>query len=470
METEVFLQRANNIFVLLALTAMQVSFAEPLSLETVFKSTRDFHPKISVELQKLDSAKGKLMSSEAAFDLRLSAKGQSQSTGYYQNREIGTRLDQPISFGGISLYGGWRWSGGLFPNYDGKRVTGTDGEIFAGIDIPLLRGRATDSQRTAIATAKAQTKQAQAQVDVTLINSLHEAAIKYWSWIEAVQQLKINQELLAFAEARQQFIQAKIKHGDLPAMEAVDNRRTILNRTNKIVESERDVEQAAIQLSFYYRDSKGDPIVPSSNSAPTGFPDPKTLPMGEGEKRFARAVELRPEFARIRAMIAEVDMKEKLAENDLLPQLSLFGETSQDLGNSDPTRSQGEFRAGLQISIPLQRRKAKGARTVARAGRLQVEKQLQLLSDQAKMEVGYSIASLVATFQQAELAREEVSVNRKLVEGERIRFKRGDSPILIVNMRELSLGDARIRLNKALSNHQKARVRLLAVTGELKNQ
>lgn len=452
-----------------AIAFQEPALSDPLTLERVIESVRTSFPKIKMQLRKAEEAESKELESRGELDLYLSAGAQVQPKGYYQNREYYLKLQQPTTVWGTTFYGGWRSGQGAFAPYEGKRVTGSGGELSAGLQIPLLRGGWIDSRRAKIQQAIVGVRGAKSGLSTTELLAVRAAGIKFWKWVEACRRVEIGRDLLLTAKERQGWIQRKVKAGDFAALQDVENQRVILDRQNKLVDAERDERQAALELSLYLRDEKGEPVVPSVNQAPADFPEQKPLDSKLSSELKEKALKSRPDLEQLAAELAGVVVTENLKDNELWPQLDVYGEISQDLGATDPTRSPTELRAGIQLSIPLERRKAKGARSAARAKRLRIESELSFLRDQIGIEVESLVTAIRAVQAQVGLAEAEVAANEALVKGERTRFKMGDSQIFLVNMREVALGDSLIRLIKARTLYQIALIEISTSIGQLGN-
>ena len=457
-----------NILLILALSPS--GFASgTLTLDKVLQSTRSFYPKNLGMKYVAEKARAKSDGAMGNFDPKLSLKGEVQPTSFYQNNEVLAGVELPTRLWGTSFFAGWRRSQGKFPDYEGKRVTGEDGELNLGFNVPLLRGGPTDPERTEIEVANSRATEREAALDSAVLNSLLVASIKYWKWVESVQRLKITESLLEAAEERKSWINTRVKLGDIPALEAKDNERTILDRKTKVVIAEQELMSAALELSMYYRDEQGLPQVPNPDQAPKAFPEANHFSPEETTAKSSLAFKLRPELRQVTAKVAEINAELGLAETELLPTLDFYTQGSRDFGTVDVTRQGTELKAGLVFKIPLWRRKAKGQVAAASAQKMKLETEARLIRDQIKVNVSQSLAALISTFQQIKFAQEEVELNAQLVKGEQTRFKQGDSHIMFVNLRELNLVDSEMRLVKARSKHQQGLAHLLYVTGELAN-
>ena len=128
-----------NILLILALSPS--GFASgTLTLDKVLQSTRSFYPKNLGMKYVAEKARAKSDGAMGNFDPKLSLKGEVQPTSFYQNNEVLAGVELPTRLWGTSFFAGWRRSQGKFPDYEGKRVTGEDGELNLGEVSPCLWG------------------------------------------------------------------------------------------------------------------------------------------------------------------------------------------------------------------------------------------------------------------------------------------------------------------------------------------
>ncbi|MFN7132002.1 MAG: TolC family protein, partial [Myxococcales bacterium] len=340
------------------------------------------------------------------------------------------------------------------------------GEVRSGINVPLWRNGPVDRRRTAIARAELQTRAARAGTDLQLIDSVRQATQRYWDWVAAGQRLRVAEELLRIARERQEGIEERARAGDIPEIEGADNARTIRQREARVVAAERTLQAAAIELSLYLRDPDGTPRVPDASRLPDAFPAP--MPSSELE-RLAEHTELafarRPELVRLQAQRGQQELEREWAANQAAPAVDLSIAASRDLGEVPPKLQKTDLELGLLIELPLQRRTAIGRREAAEATIAGLQAQLRLTMDRIQNEVRDAAIGLDAARRRVELAAAEITLAERLAEGERTRLSLGDSNVLLVNLREQALAEARLGLVEALQEYFRTRAQFGYATG-----
>lgn len=438
----------------------------PLGTDELMASVERAFPLVDAARREQEAAAGVALDARGGFDLKLKA-GAETVQGYYDNERVKAGVEQPLAPLGMTLFGGYRVGRGTFPTYDEKALTLGDGEVSAGLNLPLLRDRATDQRRAALRVSALGVDVADQTVAKARLSAFKDALKVYWEWVASGRQLAVVRGLLDLAEQRDRDLETAVSLGQIAPVERVDNRRAILQRRSALVTAGRAVEAAAIGLSLYYRGIDGAPVRLSADRLPAALPEPETLSSEDEAAAIDAALVRRPEVQSLRLKRQQQDVETNLAGNALLPSLNLFADLSRDYGTGRVSRTGTELAGGISFEMPLQRRKAAGKLAQARAKLGVLDAELRLAQDRVRAEVQDAASALRAAYASVDLARQEVAVARELESLERDRFQLGDSTQFLVNLRELNTADAAVREIKALAEYQKARAEFDAASGRL---
>lgn len=438
----------------------------PLTVEELLGSVNRALPLLEQARQDVALAQGALVEAQGGFDLKLKADVMSLR-GFYDNHRARGVLEQPLAPLGMTAYGGYRVGRGSFAAYDTKAQTLSNGEVTAGLVLPLLRDRAIDPRRAGRRVAELGVGVAERGLDKARLSYYKEALGVYWEWVAAGQQRRIAQALLDIAVARDQQLADAVALGQTAPVERTDNRRAILQRQSALAGAQRQLELQAIDVSLFLRDPAGNPVRPGGNRLPD-LPRPSVGHREPDEAEEIRvALERRPEVTAIRLERQQQEVELRLAENTLLPQMELFAQSSRDFGTGLPSRVASVLETGLTFELPFQRRKATGKSLQARARLATLDQELRWAEDQIRADVQDALSALRAARAVLEVVTEEVAVTRELEALERDRFELGESTQFLVNLRELATADAAFREAKALAEYQKALVSVESATGRL---
>lgn len=444
--------------------------AGPLQLGDVLLSVDQGFPLLLAILEERTIASGQRLAAEGAFDTNLVAL-QNLTNGSYTNNRFDLLLEQATPVHGVSFFGGYRRSNGDFPIYNDGRKTGENGELRGGFLVPLLRNGPIDKNRASLRQAQISETLADPVIQAARLSFLRAGAQAYWLWVASGERFRIEDELLKIAKDRQTGIETSVKAGQRPEIEAIDNRRSIVEREGRVIAAERSVQQAAIVLSLYYRDNAGNPLVPTAAQLPKTFiqlnPDqPKSDLL---KQDIETAYSNRPELMRFQLLKERVAVDLQLAENTNLPTLSGGMSGSQDLGKGKQTSSSPfdaqALEANFLLSMPLQFRQARGDQQRFRGVLMQLQMQEQFQRENIGAEVQDAVSSLDRAYARFMKAKEEAEIAKRVVQLEKTRFENGGGTILEVNLRELAAADAQRRVVDALADYYRATADYRAALG-----
>lgn len=438
-----------------------------LRLEDVVGSTLEHHPALKGERQERTAANADLLSAQGAFDPSIKGDALSYVTGGYTGNYGSAYVEQPLEFYGSKVVAGYRLGGGIFPTYDNYYETNSGGEVGAGIEVPLLRDGPIDRRRANIGKSVAGQDLADSMVEQRQIELARAAALTYWDWTAAKNKVGVYRELLRVAEERDRQIAERVKRGDLPDFDRVDNQRALLQRRSQLLAAERAVKNAEFNLSLFYRDSEGRPRSVERSRELRRIPLPLYAQDSSSESAVDQALQARPEFKNLKAQTKQNELELRLAKNQILPRLDARVFSANDLGTGDVRREEPEVKGGLRVEIPLATRTQRGRIDFYEAKQKKIEFSEQFLTERIRTDIQDARNALDIARGRVEVTTKEVVAARELARGELKRFELGDSNLIFVNLREQNEADAEIREIEALQDYQKAHVMYEATVGRI---
>ncbi len=263
------------------------------------------------------------------------------------------------------------------------------------------------------------------------INIYQEAIKAYWQWVEAGLQLKIFRELLHLAQKRQKAIEKQAILGDLPKLAISENLQQIVQREQLLNQGQMLFEQAGINLSLYFRDLKGRPLIPVEHSLPS---------MTKSSYKISKIqISLRehPAIKKLNHYANMMKLKRDQARNELLPQLDATAYTFKQNGTGGyPLLIPQAVMAGVSFKFPLLQREAKGKLIRAESELRQIRVGKRFLYEQFKNQFANILVGIHRSRHQVSLLKKELIFAQKVQEGETKKFYQGDSTLFLVNQRE----------------------------------
>ncbi len=281
----------------------------------------------------------------------------------------------------MKLFAGYRNGEGNWPIYYQNYLTNSGGEYRAGLSLPLLRDRLIDKDRTGLLSSAQLMLMKKQDAEAIKIKIYQEAIKAYWQWVEAGLQLNTFKQLLRLAKKRQQAIEQQAKQGDLPRLAISENLQQIIQREQLLNQGQMIFEQAGVNLSLYFRDQKGHPLIPKKGALPT---------LTSTSKSMVKAQTMLSEHPGIKKLNHYANMmrlKRNQARNELLPQLDATAYTFKQNGTGGyPLLIPQAAMVGVSFKFPLLQRQAKGNLIQAESELRQVRVEKKFLYEQLNNE------------------------------------------------------------------------------------
>jgi outer membrane protein TolC len=425
----------------------------PLLPEEVLRSSALTFPSILEAFEREAAARSDQLSADGAFDLLLKGEYYDRLSGFYSGGFGKVEARQPLRPYGAEVFGSYRVSNGDFPTYENENYTNNLGEIKVGALFSLLRNRDIDQRRFGIEDTRLAVSQARLDVMLVQLNVQHEALRAYWRWVAAGEEIRVFEELLEIAEARQIGLTREVTEGGRARIALTENEQNLLRRRTLLEEAKRNFTTAANSLGFYLRGSDAQMFVPSREHLPDTA-RLKAIPAVEAlvATPLSDVIQTRPELQTFKLALERATNKVALRQNDLQPSLTASVELSRDFGQigpGGPGFDSTDTVVGLTFSVPLQRRQARGAVQRAEAELRETELRQRRIADQITTDVSNILANLTTALKLGDLADAEVKQASAMVQAERTRFRLGAGDFFLVNVREETAANAQISAIRA---------------------
>ena len=422
--------------------------SDPVMPADVAQSAAQHFPSIRAAEAEREKARGKRLSALGAFDTRVDASVRGRLTGFYTGDNASFEVTKPLGPLGAEIYGGYRISRGDFPIYEDYNFTSESGEAKVGIVFSILRDRAIDDRRAGVALAANDIIKTELELTLERIRVKHKALNVYWRWIAAGRELKAYEELLDIAEKRDVALRREVQSGARARIFLTENAQNLTRRKEFVRKAERDLAVAANALSLYLRDSNGDPIKPERSMMPNitaiAFAGPYAGPDD--------ILNGRPDLKLLDVLNDQLEIQRKLARNDLQPDLKFQLEAADDYGDIGPggfERDEREVIAKLTLSVPFARRESRGAVRSVNAEIEALQQRRKLMQESIAVELRDIVLDLRAARDLLKLTRQEADQAEQMRIAELKRFNSGASDFFLVNIREQTAANAKVRLAQA---------------------
>jgi outer membrane protein TolC len=329
------------------------------------------------------------------------------------------------------------------------------GSLGASYTQSLLRGFGRDVTGANLIVAKLGSKAADYAYQLSIINLVASTESQYWDVVFAQRNLENKQQALELAQKQLKENQIRVQVGTLAPIEVTSSEASV-------AQAEQDIITAEAQ-SLNAKDALIRALYPNAER-PAGLEltDAPNLSHSVLDVAAAEhmALERRVELKSARLDLQSKNVLEVAAKNRTMPQLDLTVGYNGSASNHDafsPVNSDlfqaknPGYSVGLQFSMPIENRGAKGGLYQARANRRSSQLNLQDQELAIRLQVRQAIRNIEAAEKGVKAAEKTRIFREKDLDAEKKKFENGMSTNFLVLSK---LND----LNTAKSNELQAQI------------
>jgi outer membrane protein len=342
----------------------------------------------------------------------------------------------------------------------------------------------------------------------------------YWNLVYAYENVKVQQEALAFAQKTLSDTQKQVQIGSLAPIEVVRSQNTVATDEQNLVQAQTNLDLQQLLMKNALSRTLQDPQLASAEVIPTTTVAlPQQEPIVPTEDLVNEALQHRAELAESRIDLSNRDISERALKNLLRPSLDLFayyggsglsgsqnpanlcvnqtlalqaanfcaGPNPAFAGNPNapkpnPVSSPLGYTSGLNelinssapdkglgatLTIPLRNRQAQALQVRGQLEYRQAQMRLQQIENQVRIEVRNAQFSVTQNRAAVQAAQAAVELANQSLEAEQKKFRLGASTGTNVLNYQSQLATAKSNLVSAQAAYEKAEVELDRATGLL---
>lgn len=417
---------------------------------------KTYHP-VAMQANLVESlAKARMKQAWGNFDPKLSTiydQKNYNGTEYYQFLTPEVKL--PLWYG-LELKGNYSEAEGSFVSPENRLPA--EGLSFVGLNMSLGKGLLMDKRRAAVKQANI-FKEASANQQLLIINDLIlDAGESYLNWQNSYQITLIYEQALRLAEVRYEAVRQGVKGGDRPAIDTVEALTQIQQRQIQLQQAQLDLQTSQYVLGSFLWLEQNQPVDIEKLSA---IPQSQEI---EIPQTINPTIINNPKLLSYGFKLRDLEIEKRLKAESLRPTLDLqvgllnTGQTA--FRNINRNYWENNNKIGLQFSFPLTFTTARGELAEAKIKIRDTEYEQSLVRNDLTVKFNQIRAEGNTLQSQLVVIKQSVDANKRLVEGEEIRFKFGDSSLFLINARESKLIETQEKLieteNKIRKNKLKA--------------
>jgi outer membrane protein TolC len=333
----------------------------------------------------------------------------------------------------------------------------------------------------------------------------------YWNLVYAFEDVRVQQEALAFAQKTLADNQKAVQVGTLPPIQVVSAQSTVASNRQALTVAQTNLELQELLMKNALSRNLEDPRIAEAEVVPTSTIQlPQQEPVTPTQDLINEALQHRAELIESRIDLTNRDINNKAVRNAMLPSLNLYGYYGgSGLGGSlsstatfcspgstggsglciNRNRIPAQFLTGpigygstlsqlvnsaapdkgmgVTLTIPILNRTAQANQVRAQLELRQAQVRLQQLENQVRIEVRNAQFDVQQNRASVDAAQAAVNLARQTLDAEQKKLQAGVSNPTNVLQMQSSLTTTESTLVSAMAAYEKARVELDRATGLL---
>lgn len=438
----------------------------------------------------------------------------------FQGVEIGKALIQNTGTVNFTYNQAFHWGTNLAIGFNNQRQTtnsffsalgpGLNSNFRMTLTQPLLQGLGFPANTRFIRIAKNNRELSDVAFRLQVITTVNQIQNMYWDLVYAFENMRVQQESLAFAEKTLSDTKKQVEIGSLAPIEAVRAQSTVAQDQQLLTVAQTNLQLQQLLMKNALSRTLRDPALASAEVIPTSTMElPQTETPQPTEDLVNQAIHHRAELVEARIQLNTQAMSNQAVRNSLLPTLNLFayyggagiggtqnplnlcsnpndllknfGCASNDPQNPDkifPTTSIGptlnqlvdssnpDKGVGLTLNIPIRNRAAQAAQIRSELEYQQEQMALQQTENRVSIEVRNAQFGVEQNRASVASAQAAVDYAKQSLDAEQKKFQFGTSTTTAVLQNRSALATAESTLVSAMAAYEKSRVELDRAVGD----
>jgi outer membrane protein TolC len=336
-----------------------------------------------------------------------------------------------------------------------------------------------------------------------IITTVDQIENLYWNLVYAYENVRVQQEGLAFAQKTLSDTKKQVEIGSLAPIETVRAQNTVAADQESLIQAQTNLELQQLLMKNALSRTLQDPTLANAEVIPTTtMALPEEEPVIPTEDLVNQALGHRAELVESRIDLKNRDISSRALKNALRPTLDAFAyyggagaggdqnpaatcgqpgsiPTLCSPAGSFPTTSYGttlnklvnstapDKGAGFLINIPIRNRQAEALQIRSQLEYRQAEMRLQQIENQVRIEVRNAQFSVTQNRGAVKASQAAVALAQQSLEAEQKKYNLGASTSTSVLNYQSQLATAKSNLVSAQAAYEKAEVELDRATGLL---
>jgi len=445
---------ANTTLRLSETEAIRMALEKNLAIQV-----RSFNPKL---------ADARLLSEKGAFDPQFNA---GLTRNELDDKRLGLSTANDSVFSSISglLPWGATYDLGTDSLWRDKGGVGWDTSLDLTVRQPLLQGFGTDVNLAQIRIARRSKLISEWELRAQVIDTVTEVIFRYNELYQSMENFDVA---VRFQDLAQQLLsdnEKRMEIGVMSPLDVTEARAQVAQRKEAVILSRRAIQNNQNFLKQLVTDDVSGFLKTDIEIVrPTMQPAPDL----DVEKGISDALQLRPDYRSALLDLEQRQIRVVFTQNRVLPRLDLVaslgllgvdGAYVSSLDRSLNGRDRESWSAGVQFSIPLGNREARGSAKASKLEEARALVALKQLEQSIIVEVDNAAGAIITARERVTSTRESLRLARETLQAGSERLKAGVGTTFTVLQFQRDLAEAaaaeiraRTDLNQAVAEYERA--------------
>lgn len=438
---------------------------EILTFEEYMGFVKKFHPVAGQADLQINMGEAELLRARGGFDPKIEVdydRKEFRGTEYFDI--LNSTFKIPTWYG-LEFKAGFEQNQGVFLNPE--RTVPEEGLFSAGVSLDIGNGMFIDQRMAALRSARIFREQSIAERDLMVNQILYEAALAYFDWLRMFNRTAIYEEFVENALERFQGVKRNAILGEVAVIDTVEAKITLQDRTLELEQARVEFMKERLNVSTFLWLENNIPV----DLQPNIIPDPTLYEKVHLVLDIPQEAPVDLEFSehpKLRSLefkLQALEIDRRLKANQLLPEVNL----EYNFITPDPEMLQNfntsNYKAGVSFRFPLFLRKERGDLRLAEFKIEDATFDIEYNRRQIENKITALFQELNSYELQIELVNDMVDNYRRLLAAETRMMSFGESSLFLLNNRENSLIEARLKENELITKFLYTNARLFQNLG-----
>jgi outer membrane protein len=463
-----------------------------------------------------------------SFDPVLVGTLQSDRSHILPTSTFSPASPQNTTTGNFSYTQGFSWGTNLLVGFNNTRIAAGNAPFTSlspqlnsnfrfELTQHLLQGFGFAANTRFISIAKNNRELSDVAFRLQIIDSLDQIENIYWDLVYTYENVRVQNESLAFAQKTLSDTKKQVEIGSLAPIEVVRAQSTVAQDQQLVTKANTDLQLQQLLMKNALTRTLKDPVLATAEVIPISTMDvPSEEPIVPTEDLINEALRHRAELVESRIDLNSRDLSNKAVRSSLLPTLDLYAyyggaglggsqnptnlcanqplEEQKSLfcagpnGSTTPPQtlipispntgysgtlnqlinsSASDKGVGISLNIPLRNRAAQAVQIRSELEYRQAQMRLQQIENQVGVEVRNAQYSVQQNRASVDSAKAAVELAKQSLDAEQKKYQFGTSTTTLVLQYESGMATSESALVNAMVAYEKARVELDRATGLL---